>query len=82
MKVRCLCGAYAGTVRDFPSHIARMLVAQGRAAEVGEPRQEPVERAVQAAPEQAMAIRGQELDPPRKIGGHRYPKRLRKVASK
>jgi hypothetical protein len=81
MRVRCLCGAYAGTVRDFPSHIAKMLIANGRAkATTGEDgqRQAPVERAVQAAPEQAVAVRPAELAPPRKIGGRKHPRRLRK----
>lgn len=34
MEVRSLIGAYAGQVRDFPVHIARQLLANGRAAPV------------------------------------------------
>ena len=60
MEVRALIGAYAGQVRDFPPHIARQLLADGRAAPV------EVELAAAAPEVPVAAVRKVVHTPPKK----------------
>jgi hypothetical protein len=56
MFVRVFDGLYAGEIRDFPSHIAHELIANGRAEN---PYAEPEPQAVFAAAARPLGVESQ-----------------------
>ena len=57
MLLRCNVGAYKGEVREYPNHIGKILLADGRASLVRE--EEDVETAtVEPVAERAVRRRG------------------------
>lgn len=57
MRLRCNVGIYAGEIRDYPTHIGKVLLADGRASLVRD--EEDVETATaEPAPERAVRRRG------------------------
>lgn len=57
MLLRCNVGIYSGEIRDYPTHIGKVLLADGRASLVRE--DEDVETATaEPAPERAVRRRG------------------------